>query len=126
MEQLVWVGLGGGLGSIARYLISLLVLRLSGVTNLGVATVVVNLLGCLLIGFLAEAFELRSDLLDSHRLFLIVGFLGGLTTFSTFGLEATVILKTVGLPHFLFYFGLQTVLCIPAVLCGTSVYRAMH
>ncbi len=126
MEHIVWVGLGGGLGSIARYLISLLVLRISGVDSLGIATLIVNLLGCLLIGFLAEAFQLRSDLLDSHRLFVVVGFLGGFTTFSTFGLESTIILRTAGFSYFLLYFSAQIALCIPAVAFGTSMYRAMH
>lgn len=86
MFKLVCVGIGGFLGASARYLVGLLVERVSG-NAFPWGTAAVNLGGCFLIGFLltfaAEIAPFSAEL----RLFLVTGILGGLTTFSTFGWE---------------------------------------
>src|SRR5262245_47436267 len=78
--------LGGGLGSALRFAIGGLVQRASD-SFFPWGTFVVNASGCLAIGVLATLLEERSLLAPTVRLFLLVGVLGGYTTFSTFGLE---------------------------------------
>ncbi len=79
------VFIGGGLGSAARYLLSKTIYQLfSTVFPLG--TMTVNFLGCITIGFLYGLFDF-TVLPPELRIFCLVGFLGGFTTFSSFGLE---------------------------------------
>ena len=91
--QLLLVGLGGALGSTARFLVSGRVHRLVPLSVFPYGTLVVNVGGCLAIGFLGGLVEARSVLSPSQRLFLMVGLLGGFTTFSSFAYE------TLGLAH---------------------------
>lgn len=87
MLQIFLVMAGGALGSVSRYGASLLAVRIWG-TAFPWGTLFVNLVGCFLIGF-AYAMAEREIMLDHHgRLFFITGFLGGLTTFSSYGLES--------------------------------------
>jgi fluoride exporter len=84
--KIVLVMIGGGLGSLSRYGITLLSIKLFGI-RFPWGTLLVNLTGCFLIG-LSFALAERSSLMNpSVRLFFITGFLGGLTTFSTYGYE---------------------------------------
>jgi fluoride exporter len=84
--RVVLVGAGGFLGSVARYLVGGLVQnQLPGSFPYG--TLVVNILGCFVIGGLSELSEARSLLSPDSRALLIVGVLGGFTTFSSFGNE---------------------------------------
>ena len=83
--NLLWVGLGGAVGSASRYALALLVQRTSG-SLFPLGTLTVNVLGCLAIGFLSARFE-AVMIAPRYRLALLVGALGGFTTFSTFSLE---------------------------------------
>ena len=85
MLKLLFIGLGGAIGSVLRYIVSGLDYRLSGGV-FPVSTLAVNLAGSLVIGFLWGIFE--SVVVSSQvRMFVFVGILGGFTTFSTFALE---------------------------------------
>ncbi len=93
MTNLLLVGLGGFLGSIARYLLGEWILHQTAEARFPWGTFAVNLLGCLAIGVLsgvAERFEMISP---TARLFLFTGVLGGFTTFSAFGLETVYLLR---------------------------------
>jgi len=85
--SLLWVFLGGGLGAVARYGVSLALPRAEG--GFPWATLVVNVSGALLIGLCFAFMSGR----ESMRLFLIVGLLGGFTTFSTLSLETLTLLQ---------------------------------
>ena len=85
--RLLLIGLGGGVGSILRYLLSGLAQGLSGATAFPLGTLVVNLLGCLAIGVLTELSESHGVLDPEMRGLLVVGLIGGFTTFSTFANE---------------------------------------
>lgn len=88
MNQLLYVGLGGGLGAMLRYAVGLLPWR--GAFPL--ATLAVNLLGAVAIGFLAGVVTQRQ--VDQRAvLFWKTGVCGGFTTFSTFSLEAVQLLE---------------------------------
>ena len=99
--NLMIVGVGGFFGSILRYLISGLASRLPLAVSFPVGTLVVNILGCLLIGFLGGLVELRQMFSPEIRLLIFIGVLGGLTTFSTFGNESFLLLRQ---GQFLFLF----------------------
>lgn len=90
MEALA-VFLGGGVGSLSRYLLSKYVNGAAS-TLFPLGTFAVNALGCFAIGFLFTAFEERLAP-PELRLLLVTGFLGGFTTFSSFGLETVNLAK---------------------------------
>ena len=81
------VGLGGFVGSVLRYVVSGAAYRLTPTLSFPIGTFAVNILGCLAIGFLSGLAETREVIGPQTRLFLMMGVLGGFTTFSTFGYE---------------------------------------
>ncbi|MFA5628083.1 MAG: fluoride efflux transporter CrcB [Thiohalomonadaceae bacterium] len=93
MKDILFVGFGGFVGSIARYKLGGLVLHLTTQARLPYSTFAVNILGCLLIGILAGIAERYALFGSSARLFLFTGLLGGFTTFSAFGLETIFLLR---------------------------------
>ena len=92
MLKLLVVGLGGFLGAVARYGLSGLVHRYTS-GSFPAGTLVVNVLGCLLIGGLACLVEERQLFTPEARLFLLIGFLGSFTTLSTVGYETFEFLR---------------------------------
>lgn len=89
-----WVLLvaGGGLGTVARYFFSGIIYQFAG-ARFPYGTLAVNLLGCFLVGFLAAVAEEKFLLSVNARIFLMVGVLGGFTTFSTFMLETANLIR---------------------------------
>jgi CrcB protein len=87
MTRLALVGLGGFFGAIFRFLVGGWVHRSMPSVSFPVGTLAVNVLGCFAIGLLAGLAESRQLLSPPARLFLLIGFLGSFTTFSTFGYE---------------------------------------
>ncbi len=88
MVRVLLIGSGGFLGAITRYLLSGLVYRLISDPWFPYGTLVVNLTGCLIIGFLNGLIELHHVLSPDTRALLLIGFLGSFTTFSTFAFES--------------------------------------
>jgi len=86
MKQLLIVGLGGFIGSVARFLVSKLNLYWT-VFSLPFGTLTVNVLGSLIIGFIVGISAKSEIISPGFRLFLMVGVCGGFTTFSSFTLE---------------------------------------
>ena len=87
------VGSGGFLGALARYGLSGLVHRQAPLTTFPYGTLLVNLLGCLLIGVVAGYAESRQLFGPEVRAFILIGVLGGFTTFSTFGYETLAMIR---------------------------------
>ncbi|RMH01808.1 MAG: fluoride efflux transporter CrcB [Planctomycetota bacterium] len=87
------VGAGGFAGAVGRWALAGLAHRLAPLTTFPVGTLAVNLLGCLAIGVVAGLAESRQLFGPEARLFLLVGLLGGFTTFSTFGNETFAMLR---------------------------------
>lgn len=87
MKFLLIVALGGGIGSVLRYLISAWALQHSVAWRFPLGTFAVNVLGCLLVGILAGLSVKHHVFSPEVRLFLFTGLAGGFTTFSAFGLE---------------------------------------
>lgn len=84
--SLLWIGLGGALGAVSRVALSTIVQRRLG-AGLPGGTLVVNLLGCLLLGLAAGWMGPRFKAQPELRLALTAGFLGAFTTYSTFAYE---------------------------------------
>jgi fluoride exporter len=87
MSNLLWIGFGGFLGSILRYIFSGILQGAFKCVDFPYGTIAVNLTGCLMIGFLSQLAESHGAFTVETRVFLFIGFLGGFTTFSTFGYE---------------------------------------
>ncbi|SMD42384.1 CrcB protein [Aquiflexum balticum DSM 16537] len=86
MKQIILVGIGGGVGSILRYLVKVAAEKIYG-NSFPLATFTANMLGCLLIGLLLGYFTKNQNIPADWSLLLITGFCGGFTTFSTFSSE---------------------------------------
>ena len=92
MAKLFLIFLGSGLGGVSRYLVSGWAQR-AGNGSFPTGTLLVNILGCLAIGFLSAAFASRWLLREEFRIALIIGLIGGFTTFSAFGMETFAMLN---------------------------------
>src|SRR5215472_13205967 len=90
--KLLLIALGGAVGSLARYGTGTLLLRATERTLFPWGTLAVNLIGCLIIGYLNGLLDDRV-IRPEYRFLLVVGFLGGYTTFSSFGWEAAALLR---------------------------------
>ncbi len=109
---------GGALGTLARYLISLAALPISG--RLPIGTIIINVTGSLLIGLfgtltLADG---RYPASDSVRLFVMIGFCGGYTTFSSFSLQTLDLMRAGGLGRATANVLVSVILCVGAVALG--------
>ena len=93
MSQIILVGIGGFIGSVFRFLLSGFVHRLVPLSEFPFGTFAVNVVGCLLIGLLNGLAETRQVIGPELRLFLMIGILGGFTTFSTFGYETLSLIR---------------------------------
>ena len=95
MIKILLVGSGGFMGSVSRYLVGSWIFRLSGNHWFPYGTVVVNIIGCFIIGLVGGIVETRHILSDEMRLFIMVGLLGGFTTFSSFSYETVLLAKNM-------------------------------
>lgn len=93
MVPILLVGIFGGLGSITRYLAGSFLLHHFPGIKFPLGTLFVNLTGCLAIGIVAGISQRMTSGNEQLRLALIVGFLGGYTTFSAFGLDTLALIK---------------------------------
>ena len=116
MLKILLIGLFGGLGSISRYLLGNLIHRHTG-PAFPYGTLFVNILGCLAAGIAAALFT-RLTIREDYQLAIAVGFLGGFTTFSAFGLQSFELLSAGQFPKALLYISLSFVLGILAVFVG--------
>ena len=122
MYKLLLIALGGALGTLARYGTHVLASGVGERAAFPVATLAVNLLGCFAIGYLGGAFD-RSPIPEEYRLMLIVGFLGGFTTFSAFGWETMRMLREGQLVRGAVYVLVSNVIGLALVLAGYGVSR---
>ena len=95
MIKILLVGSGGFVGSVSRYLLGSWIFRLSGNHWFPYGTVIVNIIGCFIIGLVGGLAETKHIFSDELRLFLIVGLLGGFTTFSSFSYETVLLAKNI-------------------------------
>jgi CrcB protein len=111
---------GGAAGSGIRYAVAL-ALPARGAAGFPVATLTVNLLGCLLIGVAAALLGPSSTISPHLRLGILVGLLGGFTTFSSFGLETLRLIQSGHIGAAALYVGLSNLAGLAAVWMGARV-----
>lgn len=120
--KLILLFAAGGLGTLLRYGLSSLVQRHAGL-SFPWGTFAVNMIGCFLFGLLWSVFENRMDISREIRAVVLVGFLGGFTTFSSFAFEAVGLLREGALLPALGHLIGQNVVGLLLVWCGLTVGR---
>ncbi len=122
MRTLLIIGLGGGIGSILRYLVQVYISRYVTLA-FPVGTLLVNISGCLLIGLLYGLSTRYTVITVEWRLFLITGICGGYTTFSSFSYESISLFKQGNYTYFILYTTLSFVLGLLATVGGTAITK---
>lgn len=120
----LFVFLGGGLGCLTRYSIDNLFFKLMKADFL-FPTILVNIIGCFLIGFLFCLFLEKVNLPDYYKLFLTAGFCGGISTFSKFSLDIIKLFWSGKIFTMLLYVILTFVLCICATIFGMYLQKSL-
>jgi CrcB protein len=121
MKQLLLVFVGGGVGSVLRYILGKLLNNSE--TGIPFGTFAANILGSLLIGVILGLAAKNDALTENHTLLLATGFCGGFTTFSTFAYENHVFLKAGDFTSFALYTVLSFVVGFLAVFAGMYLVR---
>jgi CrcB protein len=124
MGMLFSVGVGGGLGALARYYIAGWLQPAGAAFNWGIF--IVNITGGLLMGLIVEASALKLNLSPELRSFLTVGILGGYTTFSTFSLDSALLLQKGQYGLAAAYVMGSVVLSIAALFAGLWIARVFY
>ncbi|MFC6268832.1 fluoride efflux transporter CrcB [Frigoriflavimonas asaccharolytica] len=120
MKALIYIFIGGGLGSVMRFLISNFSQKLWNIKGFPFGTFTVNIVGCFLIG-LASAYFLK---VDNYLKFLIItGFCGGFTTFSAFSIENYTLWQEGNYGILALYVGLSILIGILAIFLGFWVLK---
>ncbi len=118
MDNILWVGLGSALGGIFRYFVSMLTYQLWG-RAFPYGTLVVNVLGCFFMGVL---FVMLLSRFHNHaeylRAALLIGLLGGFTTFSSFSLDTINLIENGELALAFLNIGISITLCLGATWIG--------
>jgi len=121
MINILLVGFGGFIGSVSRYLASGYVQQATKSIDFPYGTLAVNVVGCFIIGFLAQLAEERGVFTSQSRLFVFTGFLGGFTTFSSFGNETLNLARDSQMMNALANVGANVLLGLFAVWLGRTV-----
>ena len=124
MGMYLSIALGGALGACARYGVGHLAIRLLG-PGYPFGTLIVNILGSFLMGVLIEYMALRWSPSQEMRVFLVTGFLGAFTTFSTFSLDVAVQVQKGDYFTAGGYIALSVILSIAGLFAGLAMMRAL-
>ena len=122
-KEISVVAVGGAMGSVARLLLSRGVQAFFPYAELPLGIIAVNILGCFLIGFLYGIFELKLLINPVWRAGLVIGILGGFTTFSSFSIDTVVFLQKGAYHAALMNVFITVIVCLLATLFG--IYSSM-
>ena len=125
MRSILYVGAGSFIGGILRYLLTTWTYKILD-PSFPYGTLAVNVLGCVVIGFLAGLAESRLTFTTDARLFLFVGILGGFTTFSAFAWDTFSLARNTQSIAALSNIALQLVLGLLAVWIGNLLAHATN
>ncbi len=124
MTRVLWIGLAGALGTVTRYLVGLWAGKALG-TAFPYGTLTVNVVGCFLIAAITHVAISTTLISPTLRLTLTTGFMGGLTTYSSFNLETTQFIQNRAWYTALVNVGLTAAGCFVAGLLGFAVARRL-
>ncbi|GIV78631.1 fluoride efflux transporter CrcB [Litorilinea aerophila] len=124
MNRFIWIGLGAILGANARYLVGVWAGSRFG-ADFPYGTLLVNITGSLLLGFLVTLSAGRLQLSPELRLFLAVGFFGSYTTFSSFAVESIFLFQDGGLGRGIFNILGNNLIGLMGALLGVYLARAL-
>jgi CrcB protein len=120
----LWVALGGGIGAAARYGVNVWSSRVLG-TEFPWHTLIVNVVGCFIMGLLTGLMAQKLNLSPEARAFLITGILGGFTTFSAFSLDVVLLVERKAMLAAGAYVAASVLLSIAAVFAGLHLMRTL-
>lgn len=118
------IAFGGAAGAISRYWLSTTLETFNG-SEFPLGTFLVNVLGSFLIGVFFVVLAEKLHLVDQWRPIIVLGFLGAMTTFSTFSLDALLLLEQGHYNTALFYIAASVVLCLFAAFAGMQITRVL-
>jgi CrcB protein len=121
LTNILLVGAGGFIGSALRYLASGYVQQSTKSIDFPYGTLAVNVIGCFIIGLLAQLAESRGVFTSESRLFVFTGILGGFTTFSSFGNETLNLARDSQMMNALANIGANVIIGLLAVWLGRTV-----
>lgn len=124
MKTIFYIALGGGLGSVLRYLTTVVMGKYVQAT-LPYATFVTNIIGCLLIGLFFGYLEKQNAVSQDLKFFLITGLCGGFTTFSTFSHENVQLLQNNQIFIVFLYISLSVFLGLMATWTGLMITKSL-
>ncbi|MCY4358077.1 MAG: fluoride efflux transporter CrcB [Gammaproteobacteria bacterium] len=124
MTSYFFIAAGGALGALSRYWLGSAVQGLTG-SNFPLGTFMVNVLGSFLIGLLFIALSERILLAETLRPLIVIGFLGAMTTFSTFSLDALLLLQNGHYNSAFLYVLGSVAICLLAASAGLFLARAI-
>lgn len=124
MPVVLWVALGGAIGSAARYGVNVLSGRMLG-TEFPSHTFFVNVVGCFAMGVLVELMAVRLNVSNEIRAFLTTGVLGGFTTFSAYSLDFAMLVERKSYGAALAYGAGSVALSLIAVFAGLYLVRTL-
>jgi CrcB protein len=124
LRPLLLVGLGGFFGSVSRYAVGGWVHRALPMVTFPVGTLVVNLVGCLVIGVCAGLSDARNLFGPDLRVFLMIGVLGGFTTFSSFAYETLALARDAEVARAMLNVAVQVVVGLVAAWLGYALGRS--
>ncbi|NPA82579.1 MAG: fluoride efflux transporter CrcB [Epsilonproteobacteria bacterium] len=123
LSLILFVGIGGFVGAILRFLISTFVQKAT-ISFFPLGTLSVNVIGSFIIGFLVLYFE--NVISPNYKALLVTGFLGALTTFSTFSYETVAMIQSSEYMKAFLNIFLNIVLCLSATIAGISLFKLIY
>ena len=119
MLQIIYIGVGGFIGAVSRFLVSRYLNNILPAFPLG--TLTVNIIGSFILGFIVYSFSLGKSISPDMRDFITIGILGGFTTMSSFAYESFRLMELNQLIMFALNISLNLILCIAAVYAGKEL-----